>query len=79
MKKEGLNGATQWRSSLGNIFFVLAKNPAIWAKLRAEVETLQNRPPTYEELRGLKYVQCCVNECMDPHNLSPLYDLIDLN
>ncbi|PIG87002.1 cytochrome P450 alkane hydroxylase [Aspergillus arachidicola] len=51
---------------LGNLFFMLAKNPVIWTKLRAEVDVLQNRPPTYE-LRGMRYVQCCVNECMDSH------------
>jgi cytochrome P450 len=50
-------------SLLGNLFFMLAKNPAIWDKLRREVACLQGRTPTYEELRGLRYVQCCMNEC----------------
>ncbi|GLA43641.1 hypothetical protein AnigIFM63309_001572 [Aspergillus niger] len=66
-----LAGRDTTASLLGNMFFVLAKNPAIWAKLRAEVETLQNRPPTYEELRGLKYVQCCVNESLRLHPVVP--------
>ncbi|QMW36691.1 hypothetical protein AFCA_013178 [Aspergillus flavus] len=63
-----LAGRDTTGSLLGNLFFMLAKNPVIWAKLRAEVAVLQNRPPTYEELRGLRYVQCCVNECMDSHS-----------
>lgn len=50
-------------SLLGNLFFVLAKKPEIWEKLRAEVACLQGRTPTYDELRSLRYVQCCVNEC----------------
>jgi cytochrome P450 len=60
-----LAGRDTTGSLLGNLFFMLAKNPVIWEKLRGEVDVLQDRPPTYEELRGLKYVQCCVNECMD--------------
>ncbi|OJJ78029.1 hypothetical protein ASPBRDRAFT_37257 [Aspergillus brasiliensis CBS 101740] len=66
-----LAGRDTTASLLGDMFFVLAKNPAIWAKLRAEVATLQNRPPTYEELRGLKYVQCCVNESLRLHPVVP--------
>ncbi|KAJ9294863.1 hypothetical protein DTO271G3_6425 [Paecilomyces variotii] len=66
-----LAGRDTTASLLGNLFFMLAKNPGIWKKLRAEVEILQNRPPTYEELRGLKYVQCCVNESLRLHPVVP--------
>jgi cytochrome P450 len=48
---------------LSNLFFMLAKNPAMWDKLRNEVATLNGSVPTYEDLRKLKYVQCCLNEC----------------
>lgn len=58
-----LAGRDTTASLLGNLFFMLAKNPAIWAMVREEVAVLQGRIPTYEELRSLKYVQCCVNEC----------------
>ncbi|KAF3490783.1 n-alkane-inducible cytochrome P450 [Arthroderma uncinatum] len=44
-------------SLLSNMFFMLAKHPAIWAKLRAEVASLEGRLPTYTELRNLKYVK----------------------
>lgn len=50
-------------SLLSNMFFMLAKNPAIWAKLRAEVANLNNQLPTYEALRKLRYLRCCINEC----------------
>lgn len=48
---------------LSNLFFMLAKHPAMWDKLRNEVATLNGRVPTYDDLRKLKYVQCCLNEC----------------
>lgn len=58
-----LAGRDTTASLLSNLFFMLAKNPAIWNKLRREVAGLQGRTPTYEELRSLRYVQCCMNEC----------------
>lgn len=58
-----LAGRDTTASLLSNLFFMLAKHPAIWAMVREEVAVLQGRAPTYEELRNLKYVQCCVNEC----------------
>ncbi|KAE8167387.1 cytochrome P450 [Aspergillus tamarii] len=66
-----LAGRDTTASLLGNLFFMLAKNPVVWAKLRAEVDVLQSRPPTYEELRGLRYVQCCVNESLRLHPVVP--------
>ncbi|KAL4966001.1 cytochrome P450 [Aspergillus stella-maris] len=58
-------------SLLGNLFFMLAKNPAIWEKLRDEVSVLEGKPPTFEELRSLKYVQCCLNESLRLHPVVP--------
>ncbi|KAB8216226.1 cytochrome P450 [Aspergillus novoparasiticus] len=66
-----LAGRDTTGSLLGNLFFMLANNPVVWAKLRAEVDVLQNRPPTYEELRGMRYVQCCVNESLRLHPVVP--------
>ncbi|KAJ6093178.1 hypothetical protein N7486_008467 [Penicillium sp. IBT 16267x] len=53
-----LAGRDTTASLLGNLFFMLAKNPAMWDKLRREVAFLQGRAPTYEEVRSLKYVHC---------------------
>jgi cytochrome P450 len=58
-----LAGRDTTASLLSNMFFMLAKNPAMWAKLRREVATLEGRVPVYEELRNLKYLKCCMNEC----------------
>ncbi|THC87040.1 hypothetical protein EYZ11_013514 [Aspergillus tanneri] len=66
-----LAGRDTTASLLSNLFFVLAKNPAIWDKLRREVASLQGRAPTYEELRNLRYVQCCINESLRLHPVVP--------
>jgi cytochrome P450 len=58
-----LAGRDTTASLLSNLFFVLAKDPAIWEKLQREVAFLEGRPPTYTELNNMKYVQCCMNEC----------------
>jgi len=49
---------------LANLFFVIAKEPRIWNALRQEIEdTLHGELPTYEQLRNLKYLKWCLNEC----------------
>lgn len=58
-----LAGRDTTASLLSNMFFMLTKHPEVWAKLRREVATLEGRLPTYEELRNLKYLKCCMNEC----------------
>ncbi|RMZ77693.1 hypothetical protein DV738_g4337, partial [Chaetothyriales sp. CBS 135597] len=66
-----LAGRDTTASLLSNMFFMLAKNPRIWHKVRSEVAVLQGLPPTYDELHGLKYVQCCVNESLRLHPVVP--------
>lgn len=48
---------------LSNMFFEIAKQPHVWARIREEIASLDGRMPTYEELRNLKYVKWCLNEC----------------
>jgi cytochrome P450 len=50
-------------SLLSNMFFQFAKRPEIYAKLREEVASLDGRLPTYEDLKNLKYLKWCLNEC----------------
>ena len=57
-----LAGRDTTASLLSNMFFALAKHPDKWQKLREEVAVLEGRPPTYEELRNLRYVQNCMHE-----------------
>lgn len=59
-----LAGRDTTASLLSNVWFVLAKRPDIWAKLRAEVEQLGGELPTYEQLKGMKYLKAVLNECM---------------
>ncbi|RAH67142.1 cytochrome P450 [Aspergillus aculeatinus CBS 121060] len=66
-----LAGRDTTASLLGNLFFMLAKNPAIWARLRRDVECLQGRPPSYEELQGLRFVECCIKESLRLHPVVP--------
>jgi cytochrome P450 len=59
-----LAGRDTTASLLSNMFFMLAQRPGIYAKLRREVEeTLHGELPTYEQLRNMKYLKYCLNEC----------------
>ncbi|KAF2267868.1 cytochrome P450 52A12 [Lojkania enalia] len=59
-----LAGRDTTASLLSNMWFELAKRPDIYAKLRAEIERLDGRIPSYEELRNLKYLKWCINESL---------------
>jgi len=47
---------------LSNLFFVLARNPEVWERLHKEIDTINGRNPTLDELKGLKYLNSCLNE-----------------
>ncbi|PYH66566.1 cytochrome P450 [Aspergillus vadensis CBS 113365] len=66
-----LAGRDTTASLLSNLFFMLAKNPRIWNKLREEVAFLEGRPPSYEQLRNLTYVKYCLNESLRLHPVVP--------
>ncbi|EAW08546.1 cytochrome P450 [Aspergillus clavatus NRRL 1] len=66
-----LAGRDTTASLLSNLFFMLAKHPRVWARLRAEIATLDGRPPTYEQLRALTYVKYCLNESLRIHPVVP--------
>ncbi|KAI9151554.1 Cytochrome P450 monooxygenase fsdH [Paramyrothecium foliicola] len=55
-------------SLLSNLFFLLAKEPAIYAKLRGDVlEILGKEPPTTEQLRDVEYLKWCIQESLRLH------------
>jgi cytochrome P450 len=59
-----LAGRDTTASLLSNLWFVLAKRPEIFEKLRKEVEeTLNGELPTYEQIKSMKYLKYCLNEC----------------
>lgn len=58
-----LAGRDTTASLLSNMFFELARRPEIYAKLREEVASLNGNTPSYEQLRNMKYLKWCLNEC----------------
>ena len=56
------------------IFFVLARHPETWEKLRRDVKGI-SQPITFELLKSLKYLTWTLNECQSlpicPHLLLP--------
>ena len=50
-------------SLLSNLWFILARRPDIWAKLRREIDTLGNKKPTLDQVKGLTYLRSCIKEC----------------
>lgn len=57
---------------LGHVFWILARREDVWARLVAEVEGLNGRVPTYEELRGLTYLRCILNETLRLWPIAPI-------
>ncbi len=68
LRHEILNVLTAGRdttaSLLSNAFFMLARHPITWNRVRAEVEeTFAGRLPDYATLRSMKQVKNLLNEC----------------
>jgi cytochrome P450 len=61
-----LAGRDTTASLLSNMFWELARHPEVYAKLREEASFLGGREPTYEELKNMKYLKFCINECLSP-------------
>jgi len=67
-----LAGRDTTASLLSNMFFVVAKRPDVWKKMRDEVEReLGGALPTYEQLRNLKYLKYVLNESLRLHPVVP--------
>ncbi|KAK8106965.1 uncharacterized protein PG998_008978 [Apiospora kogelbergensis] len=73
-----LAGRDTTASLLTNLFFVLAKRPDVWRKLKQEVAELDGQLPTYEALKSLKYVRWCLNESLRIHPVVPMNDKVAL-
>ena len=58
-----LAGRDTTASLLSDTWFVLARRPDIWAKLRQEVDALGGEKPTYEQVKEMKYLRWVLNEC----------------
>ncbi len=47
---------------LSHVFYILARRKHVWVKLVAEVEELNGKAPTYEQLKNMTYLRCILNE-----------------
>ena len=57
-----LAGRDTTASLLSITFFILAREPDVWNRLRAEVQKLGRRKPSYEELHSMTYLTWVLNE-----------------
>ena len=57
-----LIGRDATASLISSLFFVLARRPDIMQKLRVELDRIQGRPPTFEQLKSMRYLRSCVYE-----------------
>lgn len=57
-----LAGRDTTASLLSDVWFILARRPDIWQKLRAEVDALDGEPPTYQQIKDMKYLKAVLNE-----------------
>ncbi|KAF1351058.1 cytochrome P450 [Delphinella strobiligena] len=51
-------------SLLSHMFYLFARHPSVWEELVAEVDQLQGELPTYDWIKGAKYLRYCEHEAM---------------
>ena len=75
LRDESLNillaGRDTTASLLSHTFHVLARRPDIFKKLKAEVNELEGKKPTYETLKGMKYLKYVLNESLRIYPVVP--------
>ncbi|GIZ40665.1 hypothetical protein CKM354_000399400 [Cercospora kikuchii] len=49
---------------LSHMWYILARRPDVWEKLRDEVDALQGEPPTYVKLKEMRYMRNCIKETL---------------
>lgn len=62
-----LAGRDTTASLLSITFFVMARRPDIWNKLRQEVLKLDGRKPSFQDLKSISYLTWVMNESMYTH------------
>lgn len=63
-----LAGRDTTASLLSDLWLILSRRPDVWEKLQAEVQALNGKKPTFEEMKDMKYLRYCLNECTSfPH------------
>lgn len=66
-----LAGRDTTASLLTNVWWTLSKRPDLWAKIQAEVATLDGAHPTFEQLKELKFVRALLNESLRLYPVVP--------
>ncbi|KAK7415208.1 hypothetical protein QQX98_006055 [Neonectria punicea] len=59
-----LGGRDTSASTLSSLFWTLARRPDVLGKMKAEVAVLEDRRPTWEELKELKYLSMVLKEAL---------------
>lgn len=59
-------------SLMSSTFFVLSRRPDIWVKLQAEVTPLSGKPPTFEQIKELKYLRNILYEALRLYPVVPI-------
>lgn len=59
-------------SLMSSTLFVLSRRPDIWAKLHAEVATLNGKPPTFDQIKDLKYLRNLLHEALRLYPVVPI-------
>lgn len=66
MRYEAVNlliaGRDTTASLLSHMFYLFARHPSVWEELVAEVDQLQGELPTYDWIKGAKYLRYCEHE-----------------
>lgn len=61
-----LAGRDTTASLLSHLWYVLARRPDVFEKLRRDVLAIGNREPSFEQIKEMKYLQYCLNESEYP-------------
>lgn len=67
-----LAGRDTTASLLSDVFFILARRPDIWAKLRKEVDALDGKNPTFQQIKDMKYLRQVLNEALRLYPVVPI-------
>lgn len=57
-----IGGRDTTAGTMSSLFWILARRPDLYKKAREEIKPLKERKPTWEDLKGLKYVNMILKE-----------------
>ncbi|KAL8908903.1 MAG: hypothetical protein Q9171_005246 [Xanthocarpia ochracea] len=59
-------------SLLSSLFFTLSRRSDVMAKLREEVSQLDGQAPTYDDIKGMKYLNWAIKETLRMYSVVPM-------